>query len=57
MDNLIKIIALLAGTSYLAIYFADCDLGYIIGAWIWGIISIGVLALLICYVMDQLKSK
>jgi hypothetical protein len=57
MDNLIKIIALLAGTSYLAIYFADCDLGYIIGAWIWGIISIGVLALLVCYVMDQLKNK
>jgi hypothetical protein len=57
MDNLIKILACLAGSTWLAVYFADCELGYIIGAWVWTIISLFLLIMLVVYVIDTFKSR
>jgi hypothetical protein len=57
MDNLIKILACLAGSTWLAVYFADCELGYVIGAWVWTIISLFLLIMLIVYVIDTFKSR
>jgi hypothetical protein len=57
MDNLIKILACLAGSTWLAIYNADCELGYAIGAWVWGVISLLVFAILIVYIIDVIKSR
>jgi hypothetical protein len=57
MNNLVKILACLAGSTWLAIYNADCELGYIIGAWVWGVISLLVFAILIVYIIDVIKSR